>query len=98
MTVLLSELSGQLLDAASPIEFDRNPSLSKTNSGYLLEGNSLELNIFTQIEGAALRFSGDNRASVWIQYVFIGDSLSEKFPAKLFYDPDSVRFIASLLQ
>ena len=98
MTVLLSELSGQLLDAASPIEFDRNPSLSKTNSGYLLEGNSLELNIFTQIEGAALRFSGDNRASVWIQYVFIGDSLSEKYPVKLFYEPDSDRFIASLLQ
>lgn len=98
MTVLLSELSGQLLDAASPIEFDRNPSLSKTNSGYLLEGNSLQLNIFTQIEGAALRFSGDNRASVWIQYVFIGDSLSEKYPVKLFYEPDSDRFIASLLQ
>ena len=98
MTVLLSELSGQLLDTASPIEFDRNPSLSKTNSGYLIEGSSLELTFLTQIEGAALRFSGDNRASVWIQYVFIGDSISEKFPAKLFYEPDSDRFIASLLQ
>ena len=97
-TVLLSELSGQLLDTASPIDFDRNPALSKTSSGYLLKGRSLKLNVFTHIEGAALRFSGDISASVWIQYVFKGDSLSEKYPAKLFHEPGSDRFIASVLQ
>ena len=81
-TVLLSELSGQLLDTASPIDFDRNPALSKTGSGYLLKGSSLKLNVSTHIEGVALRFRGDISASVWIQYVFNGDSLSEKYPAK----------------
>ena len=50
-TVLLSELSGQLLDTASPIDFDRNPALSKTGSGYLLKGSSLKLNVSTHIEG-----------------------------------------------
>ena len=97
-TVLLSELSGQLLDTASPIDFDRNPALSKTGSGYLLKGSSLKLNVSTHIEGVALRFGGDIGASVWIQYIFKGDSLSEKYPAKLFDEPGSDRFIASVLQ
>jgi len=98
VSVLLSELSGQLLDTATPIEFDRNPTLSKINSNYILQGSSFELNAFTQIEGVALRFNGDTSATVWVQYVFQGDSLSEKYQAKLFYEPASDRFIASVLQ
>lgn len=94
----LSDLSAQFLDTATPIEFEDSPRLLKTNSGYLLEGRSLPLNAFTKIEGAALRFVGDTTASVWIQYIFKGDSLSKKYKAKLFYEPLSDRFIASVLQ
>ena len=96
--VFISDLNAQLLDTATPIEFEDNPRLLKTSSGYLLKGSSIDLNAFTLIEGAALRFVGDTTSSVSIQYIFQGDSLSPQYKAKLFYEPGSDRFIASVLQ
>ena len=96
--VFISDLNAQLLDTATPIEFEDNPRLLKTSSGYLLKGSSIDLNAFTLIEGAALRFIGDTTSSVSIQYIFQGDSLSPQYKAKLFYEPGSDRFIASVLQ
>ena len=96
--VFISDLNAQLLDTATPIEFEDNPRLLKTSSGYLLKGSSIDLNAFTSIEGAALRFIGDTTSSVSIQYIFQGDSLSPQYKAKLFYEPGSDRFIASVLQ
>lgn len=96
--VFLSDLNAQLLDTATPIEFEDNPRLLKTSSGYLLKGSSIDLNAFTLIEGAALRFVGDTTSSVSIQYIFQGDSLSPQYKAKLFYEPGTDRFIASVLQ
>ena len=96
--VFISDLNAQLLDTATPIEFEDNPRLLKTSSGYLLKGSSIDLNAFTLIEGAALRFVGDTTSSVSIQYIFQGDSLSPQYKAKLFYEPGTDRFIASVLQ
>ena len=96
--VFLSDLNAQLLDTATPIEFEDNPRLLKTNSGYLLEGSSIDLSASTVIEGAALRFIGDTTSSVSIQYILQGDSLSLRYKAKLFYEPGTDRFIASVLQ
>ena len=45
-----------------------------------------------------MRFSGDIAAQIWIQYEYANGQLSEKYKARLFQEPNSDRFIASVLQ
>ena len=95
--LIIQQLNGQFLDTASPLEFDGTGDLSKTTSGFSLQGRSVPFQEPSFIEGAALRFSGDPNADIWIQYVY-NDEVSEKYPAKLFKEPNSDRFIASVLR
>ncbi len=95
--LIIQQLNGQFLDTASPLEFDGTGALSKTTSGFSLQGRSVPFQEPSFIEGAALRFSGDPNADIWIQYVY-NDEVSEKYPAKLFKEPNSDRFIASVLR
>ena len=95
--LIIQQLNGQFLDTASPLEFDGTGDLSKTTSGFSLQGRSVPFQEPSFIEGAALRFSGDPNADIWIQYVY-NNEVSEKYPAKLFKEPNSDRFIASVLR
>ena len=95
--LIIQQLNGQFLDTASPLEFDGTGALSKTTSGFSLQGRSVPFQEPSFIEGVALRFSGDPNADIWIQYVY-NDEVSEKYPAKLFKEPNSDRFIASVLR
>ena len=96
--LIFFQLNAQLLDTATPIEFEETRSLSKTSSGFLIESTSLDFNSALNIEGAALRFSGNIKSRVWVQYVFKSDSLSPIYKKKLFSEPGSNRFIASILK
>ncbi len=95
--LIIQQLNGQFLDTASPLEFDGTGALSKTTSGFSLQGRSVPFQEPSFIEGAALRFSGDPNADIWIQYVY-NNEVSEKYPAKIFKEPNSDRFIASVLR
>ena len=95
--LIIQQLNGQFLDTASPLEFDGTGDLSKTTSGFSLQGRSVPFQEPSFIEGAALRFSGDPNADIWIQYVY-NNEVSEKYPAKIFKEPNSDRFIASVLR
>ncbi len=95
--LIIQQLNGQFLDTASPLQFDGTGALSKTTSGFSLQGRSVPFQEPSFIEGAALRFSGDPNADIWIQYVY-NDEVSEKYPAKIFKEPNSDRFIASVLR
>ena len=95
--LIIQQLNGQFLDTASPLQFDGTGALSKTTSGFSLQGRSVPFQEPSFIEGAALRFSGDPNADIWIQYVY-NNEVSEKYPAKIFKEPNSDRFIASVLR
>ena len=95
---LLSQIYAQFLDSASPIEFEDTGRLSKVNSVFTLTGSSKKIPELTKIEGAVLRFDGDSASSVEIQYVFLSGALSEKMNAKIFVEPGSSRFLASVLK
>ena len=95
---LLSQIYAQFLDSASPIEFEDTGRLSKVNSVFTLTGSSKKIPELTKIEGAVLRFAGDSASSVEIQYVFTSGTLSEKMNAKIFAEPGSSRFLASVLK
>ena len=95
---LLSQIYAQFLDSASPIGFEDTGRLSKVNSVFTLMGSSKKIPELTKIEGAVLRFDGDSASSVEIQYVFLSGALSEKMNAKIFVEPGSSRFLASVLK
>ena len=95
--LMIQQLSGQFLDTASPLQFDGSGTLSKTISGFSLTGRSIALKEPISIEGAALRFNGEATSDIWIQYAYPSGELSNKYPAKLFQEPNSNRFIASVL-
>ena len=95
---LLSQIYAQFLDSASPIEFEDTGRLSKVNSVFTLTGSSKKIPELTKIEGAVLRFDGDIASSVEIQYMFLSGALSEKMNAKIFVEPGSSRFLASVLK
>ena len=95
---LLSQIYAQFLDSASPIGFEDTGRLSKVNSVFTLMGSSKKIPKLTKIEGAALRFDGDSASSVEIQYVFTSGAVSEKMNAKIFTEPGSSRFLASVLK
>ena len=95
--LIIQQLNGQFLDTTSPLQFDGTGALSKTTSGFSLQGRSVPFQEPSFIEGVALRFSGDPNADIWIQYVY-NNEVSEKYPAKIFKEPNSDRFIASVLR
>jgi len=95
---LLSQIYAQFLDSASPIGFEDTGRLSKVNSVFTLMGSSKKIPELTKIEGAVLRFDGDSASSVEIQYVFTSGAVSEKMNAKIFTEPGSSRFLASVLK
>ena len=95
---LLSQIYAQFLDSASPIGFEDTGRLSKVNSVFTLMGSSKKIPKLTKIEGAVLRFDGDSASSVEIQYVFTSGAVSEKMNAKIFTEPGSSRFLASVLK
>ena len=95
---LLSQIYAQFLDSASPIGFEDTGRLSKVNSVFTLMGSSKKIPELTKIEGAVLRFDGDSASSVEIQYVFTSGAVSEKMNAKIFAEPGSSRFLASVLK
>ena len=95
---LLSQIYAQFLDSASPIGFEDTGRLSKVNSVFTLMGSSKKIPELTKIEGAVLRFDGDSASSVEIQYVFASGAVSEKMNAKIFTEPGSSRFLASVLK
>ena len=95
---LLSQIYAQFLDSASPIGFEDTGRLSKVNSVFTLMGSSKKIPKLTKIEGAVLRFDGDSASSVEIQYVFASGAVSEKMNAKIFTEPGSSRFLASVLK
>ena len=95
---LLSQIYAQFLDSASPIGFEDTGKLSKVNSVFTLMGSSKKIPKLTKIEGAVLRFDGDSASSVEIQYVFTSGAVSEKMNAKIFTEPGSSRFLASVLK
>ena len=95
---LLSQIYAQFLDSASPIGFEDTGRLSKVNSLFTLMGSSKKIPKLTKIEGAVLRFDGDSASSVEIQYVFTSGAVSEKMNAKIFTEPGSSRFLASVLK
>ncbi len=95
---LLSQIYAQFLDSASPIGFEDTGRLSKVNSVFTLMGSSKKIPELTKIEGAVLRFDGDSASSVDIQYVFASGAVSEKMNAKIFTEPGSSRFLASVLK
>ena len=96
--LIMAQLSAQFLDTASPLQFDGAGTLLKTGSKFSLTGKSITLKDPITIEGVALRFSGDIAAQIWIQYEYDNGQLSEKYKARLFQEPNSDRFIASVLQ
>lgn len=96
--LIFFQLNAQLLDTATPIEFEETPILLKTSTGFLVESASFNFSSPLSIEGAALRFSGNIKSRVWVQYVFESDSLSPIYKTKLFSEPGSNRFIASILK
>jgi len=96
--LIITQINAQFLDSASPLQFDGTGTLSKTTSGFSLQGRSIPLIDPIYIQGAALRFNGDASADIWIQYVYSNNEISEKYKAKLFEEPNSNRFIASVLR
>ena len=94
---LIVKLPAQFLDAVVPLEFDNARELKKINSEYLLTGNSLQLPSDILIDGAAIRFSASQNTSIWIQFLEVNGNWTKKRKAKIFYEPNSDRFIASIL-
>ena len=94
---LIVKLPAQFLDAVVPLEFDNARELKKINSEYLLTGNSLQLPSDILIDGAAIRFSASQNTSIWIQFLELNGNWTKKRKAKIFYEPNSDRFIASIL-
>lgn len=98
LTVLvLSGLQAQFLDAVKEISFDGPGQRLKTTSGYQLSGSAFYIPDDLSIEGVAIRFSGDKDAIVWFQFMGAEGHWSEKKQAKIFAEPNSDRFIASVL-
>ena len=94
---IFSKLPAQLLDAVIPIQFDAPAQLTKITSGYQLTGNSSQLTNNILIDGAAIRFSASDSTEIWFQFLDDVGNWSEKKKAKIFYEPNSDRFIASVL-
>ncbi len=90
-------MHGQFLDAVREISFDGPGQRVKTSGGYALTGSAISISDGPEIEGVAIRFSGDQQAIVWIQFMEVNGQWSEKYQAKTFAEPNSDRFIASIL-
>ena len=95
--VSLSGLQAQFLDAVREISFDGPGQRVKTTSGYQLSGSAFKIGYDSSIEGAAIRLSGDQQAIVWFQFMEGDGQWSKKYKAKTFVEPNSDRFIASIL-
>ena len=94
---LIVKLPAQFLDAVVPFEFDNAPELKKIKSEYFLTGNSSQLPSDILVDGAAIRFSASQKTSIWIQFLEANGNWTKKRKAKIFYEPNSDRFIASIL-
>ena len=90
-------LFGQFLDAVLPVEFDGPGQRIRITSGYQLSGSALQIPSEIGIEGLSIRFLGDKNAKVWFQFLDLNGNWSEKKVAKIFSEPNSDRFIASVL-
>ena len=97
LLMLNGVLFGQFLDAVFPIEFDGPGQRIRITSGYRLSGSALQIPSEIGIEGLSIRFLGDKNAKVWFQFLDLNGNWSEKKAAKIFPEPNSNRFIASVL-
>ena len=93
----MSGIHGQFLDAVREISFDGPGQRLKTSGGYQLTGSAISISNGLEIEGAAIRFAGDQQAMVLFQFMEADGQWSEKYQAKTFAEPNSDRFIASIL-
>ncbi len=93
----MSGIHGQFLDAVREISFDGPGQRVKTSGGYQLTGSAISISNGLEIEGAAIRFAGDQQAMVLFQFMEADGLWSEKYQAKTFAEPNSDRFIASIL-
>ena len=95
--LLLSITHAQFLDAVRQVEFDGPGSRSRSVIGYKMTGSVKQLPRDILLEGVALRFSGDSTATVTIQFLDSKGIWSKDYKAKIFPEPNSNRFIASVL-
>ena len=95
--VFLASAKGQYMDAIVPVQFKDPGQAFRSNDQYQLSGNSIDLNQSIIIEGGAIRFSGDTSATVWVQFLRPDGQWTDKTQAKIFIEPNSDRFIASVL-
>jgi hypothetical protein len=95
--IIMSGMHGQFLDAVREISFDGPGQRVKTSGGYQLTGSAISISNGLEIEGAAIRFAGDQQAMVLFQFMEADGQWSEKYQAKTFAEPNSDRFIASIL-
>ncbi len=93
----VSLVQGQFLDAVRIIEFDNPTQRTRTSSGFVQKGGAPRIPEKLNIEGAALRFSGDTTAAITIQFLKSNGEWSTPQLAKIFTEPNSDRFIASVL-
>ena len=95
--IFSAQINSQFLDTTIPVNFDGPGQLSKVGSQNILTGSVFEIPKKYTIQGAAVRFSGDASALVSFQFLNASGDWTKELSANIFLEPNSDRFIASIL-